>query len=595
MGFETNINSFITCLDIFGQGIQLKINKQTKSQTFLGGLLSIIMIVLLIVFFYFSAQDVLYKTNPQISIEQQINEISSDLILDKYSFPISFSLTNYLNYRIFNPKFFTYSIVYTQGVNSSDLDEIDLNLTNCRIDHFPNIAEDKFYSQQLDKNLCIENQNISLHGSWFWQGESKNTKTLSLSVSICTDNEDCAPYEEIIDYLNSNDLFWNMYYQNTLINPQNADMPISYNIVNFFKSLKSETKKYSGIHLRKQLLQSEEGFLLQSTYLNESIAYDYELTDHSSFSNTLVEFEIFVSPSTFIYHRSYMKIQSAIANVGGLANVFKECFLIICYIFSIIKRDEIILNKIFDFEFHPKTKNLMKKKINLKFENSLYGENKMSKSLSSIKSDYSKSIPKIDCVGNIGIGIGLHQNINSFSIENSLRNDKIIPKTKNAEKFTTDEISYKVKKTMEKLNRRIKNYELSFSFIENIYAFILCNCFRSNKLKTKKKMYDLSEFAIDQFLDISYIIQKLEEFEKFKLVMLDSQQIALFDFISKELISLDDERIKSHDLTKMKNLNKNKEKLAQIIIKYQKKLKDKFTEVSPTDRKLIELLNEDLK
>ena len=39
-----------------------------------------------------------------------------------------------------------------------------------------------------------------------------------------------------------------------------------------------------------------------------------------------------------------------LASVGGLANILRIAFLILCYIFSIVKRDEIILNKIFEFD-----------------------------------------------------------------------------------------------------------------------------------------------------------------------------------------------------------------------------------------------------
>ncbi len=38
------------------------------------------------------------------------------------------------------------------------------------------------------------------------------------------------------------------------------------------------------------------------------------------------------------------------ASVGGLANLLRILFVLICYIFSIVKRDEIILNGIFEYD-----------------------------------------------------------------------------------------------------------------------------------------------------------------------------------------------------------------------------------------------------
>lgn len=194
MSLQRKFRSYIELMDIFGQGIQLKINKETKSKTIFGGILSLLMIVLLGIFFYFNAQDVLFKTNPQISIEQQINSNEADLILNQQAFPISFSLTNYGNFRIYDPKYFTYSLVYSYGETSAEYTtDVHLNMTQCTKDYFPNIPEEKFYAQLLDKNLCIENQNLTLSGSW--QGGSLYIKFLKISISICTGRDDCAPYE----------------------------------------------------------------------------------------------------------------------------------------------------------------------------------------------------------------------------------------------------------------------------------------------------------------------------------------------------------------------------------------------------------------
>lgn len=293
-----------------------------------------------------------------------------------------------------------------------------------------------------------------------------------------------------------------------------------------------------------------------------------------------------------------MKIQSAIANVGGMASVMKVSFLIFCYIFSIIKRDEIILNRLFDFDLNSKSSvgsassnkantNKCSKEI-LKSKN--MSQIKLSKSRSTIKSNNSRIYANLDYESN-------NNNHNNGNNGNAKLNNLYSPGIKNSKQTISlnDEISRKVKKTMLLLNRRNIKYNLSFSFIEIIFGFLLCNSCQNKKLKTKRRLYELSKFAVDEFLDVSYIIQKLEEFEKFKLVMLDSQQIALFDFISKELISLDDERLKNHDLTRIKNLNKNKQELAKVIIKYQEKIKAENIDVAATDRKLIELLNEDLK
>ena len=95
-------------------------------------------------------------------------------------------------------------------------------------------------------------------------------------------------------------------------------------------------------------------------------------------------------------------------------------------------------------------------------------------------------------------------------------------------------------------------------------------------------------------MDITYIIAKLEEFEKLKIVVFNSQQLALFNFISKEFISLNDEKIKNNNLTRMKSFIKNKEDLANLIINFKDKINSN-SEVKQRDRKLFDLIIEELK
>ncbi len=148
-----------TYVDIFGQSTQLRINKQTRSKTLFGGILSILMFLVLFAFFYYISQDVFYKTNPQISVEELINQNYSPINLDRYSFPISFALTNYGNFALYNPRYFTYSILLNYGLKTSEnLTEEKLNWTNCTKDFFRQISKSEYENLQMNNYFCIENQ-----------------------------------------------------------------------------------------------------------------------------------------------------------------------------------------------------------------------------------------------------------------------------------------------------------------------------------------------------------------------------------------------------------------------------------------------------
>jgi hypothetical protein len=372
------LSSIITKIDLFGQGIELRIDKLVKSQTLFGGLLTIIMIILLFFMFFFSSQDVLYHTNPQISLEQQINSQMSPIFLDGNTMPISISLTLNGNFALYKPEYFNYYFSLRYGLTTAEsLTEEFFNLTQCRKDLFPMVTQEAYDKLNIDQNLCVDGQNITLSGGW----SDEYISYISIRIAICTGSDNCAPYEEIVDYVKSNTFFWNLYYMNTNVNPQNYTDPISYNLVNYYKLIKLGSYKLTELYIRPQTLKSDGGFIFKSNIYTDTVAFDYDNYDDSSLDDslTLVDFQIYLSANKFIYHRNYMKIQEVLASVGGLANLLRIAFLLICYVFSIVKRDEIILNKIFEFDLTQKTRLLPNGKMSTRFIDRFKDKNKGSK------------------------------------------------------------------------------------------------------------------------------------------------------------------------------------------------------------------------
>jgi hypothetical protein len=349
MVWKINLSDLIIRIDQFGQGIELRIDKLTKAKTLLGGLLTIIMLVLLFLIFFFSAQDILYHTNPRISLEQKVNGGLPTMSLNQETFPISFSLMMNGNFALYKPEYFSYYISLRYGNTTAiELSEDFYNITVCKKEFFPVVSQEAYDNLNMNQNFCVKDQNFTLSGGW----NSNYISYLSLRIAICTGEDYCAPYNEIEDYIKTNTFFWNIFYMNTNVNPQNFTEPVSYNIFNYYKLLKLGSFKLTEIYIRPHSLRSDEGFIFESSNYFETLNFDFDNYEDSAIdnTNTLVEFEFLVSPNVYIYHRNYMKIQEVLASVGGLANLLRISFVIICYVFSIVKRNELILNKIFEFD-----------------------------------------------------------------------------------------------------------------------------------------------------------------------------------------------------------------------------------------------------
>ena len=65
------LSDIIQKVDIFGQPISLKLNGEITTKTFLGGLLTIFLILASLVIFFIFSRDTFGKLNPFVSLETQ--------------------------------------------------------------------------------------------------------------------------------------------------------------------------------------------------------------------------------------------------------------------------------------------------------------------------------------------------------------------------------------------------------------------------------------------------------------------------------------------------------------------------------------------
>ena len=102
----------------------------------------------------------------------------------------------------------------------------------------------------MDRNLCVDKQNFTISGTW----TDSYISVFSVRIAICvntTEGDNCAPYNEIIDYLQTTIFFWNIYLQTTNFNADSTTNSITYNLLNIYKSIKINTKKITEIYIKQ--------------------------------------------------------------------------------------------------------------------------------------------------------------------------------------------------------------------------------------------------------------------------------------------------------------------------------------------------------
>jgi len=358
------LKSIVKKIDIFGDGIHLKINKLDKAKTIIGGFLTILLSIASLTILLIMAWDIFKKEKPSVTLESKIIPNRPNMTLDSYSFPISLIVQDDQSNSYYIPKYFSieaeaFTINIAENGTVSSTKEV-YQYVKCNPSHFPLLSNDTFYESGLNNYLCFDNQNFTIGGFF----DNSYMRYVLLSIKKCINSTTnpviCAPESEIIDFFQHKDISWNIYYQNTIFNTQNfSDPKISY-IVNSYKSVKYGLFKLYELYIMNRILISDNGIIFESkeqTNITSFFESDYDFTDMLE-EGYLVSIFLFSSNKEERYNRSYIKIQWVIASVGALAEIFMHLFRYLSSFFTNLTMNKYILNKIFDFDLINKNQNL---------------------------------------------------------------------------------------------------------------------------------------------------------------------------------------------------------------------------------------------
>ena len=122
------------------------------------------------------------------------------------------------------------------------------------------------------------------------------------------------------------------------------------------------------------------------------------------------------------------------------------------------------------------------------------------------------------------------------------------------------------------------------------------------ELRKKIKILKIAQRKVEDALDISTILQKLQEIDKLKMILLNQKQRMLFNLIAKPEIHL--EELKGNETAGLqisKNMKKIEEvddqNIVDLVIYYNGLIKriSQDEEEESIDRRLVFLLDEDMK
>jgi hypothetical protein len=617
----------IKYIDFLGEDIKLNIKGEHQIKTIIGATLTIMIVVVLATATWLMGSDMLYKQKPVTDVQELPYKQRPFIYLTNETFPIAFCLQRY-DQKVFDIKsYFRMEVIDWKAFNTNQTSTSKTyEFEQCTYDHFPKI-ENKTYlvTAGITNYYCLKNQNITIGGYW----DNDFIEYSIFRIRLCdnqTDGGACAPKEEINQFFNKELIAFNLYVQNTIFDLRNYTSPEQIYLLNLFKNVKLTSRKSFNIFIREQELASDDGFMFEDITNYTSISYDTSDVDDADISeSSLMDINLFVAPHKMYYYRYYIKIQTVLANFGGTADALFIIGHSIAMYFAHINLNQKLMNKIFDFNLEQKKGKPMSNslgkdmeilhKLAAKLNNSdksAEGNKNSSQAIETSNKDINarnkanfinvkvieiKSNPYlIDMKSKDNIRSNRNSNSNLISVNsnnsnNSASHNKNNPddhgKHRPKKSFTlSDIVNTVMKKNPDK--------KLKLLFTESLKKPFFYAC-SNPKQRTKYKLFDKASSTLKDYMDITSIVKQLEEFQKLKVILLNSEQLAMFQFVAKEECSLEDKVELRSKIAKLKAFVSDHERMVQIILDYKEKLDSEGTPISPLDKKLFEVLDDDIK
>jgi hypothetical protein len=356
-------------IDIFGKTFEFSTFNQPKYKTNLGGIMTLISLVIMLAFSFVFGKNFFYRLNPVI--------ISQTVVPEKYPESMRINKTNNLviAFRIEDPDGLPVNfegIMYPMITYYYYSKNGGTELKNRKKELFPfskcdnknaDSADFRKNVKQLDSWFCFDfpSGEYYLGGAW----DSDELNYFELTINYC-DKEakykqgaKCRDKEVLQDELYKKELYFSLLYPTYYFKPNNVTAPLSLDYKNYFYKLNLVMQKTDRFFFKEATVEDDQGWLLATPANKTLIGFskqisDFNLFDLTQYSNegtgtafyTLV---VYYDKNYEFYQRTYMKIQDLAAIMGGLVKMVLVFADLLSGFFNLHWRNEYLLNQLFDF------------------------------------------------------------------------------------------------------------------------------------------------------------------------------------------------------------------------------------------------------
>ncbi|EAS02421.3 transmembrane protein, putative (macronuclear) [Tetrahymena thermophila SB210] len=508
--------SFLEKIDIFGIGIAIRFNHQPTHNTKFGGFVSLMILAII----FFQVTNVLIglfmQKNPQVIQSDDYVFQPEPFQITPKSFNIAMGLQDvnfnqFMDETVYKIKATQQNLVRFLNQTTNKMDQKwtykDLKMSPCTKQNF---QIDGIQNYFLDLNFPIMYCFDTNEEEAIIEGEfSANVyRGIVIEFEECI-GEGCASKEKKSEFLNNPTL--GIFFSNSIIQVQNKDKPFLPVGKNLYWLNGPDFQKYLTLNLMNTYVNTD------SSYYGSSFKKERIVNFSSSDEQVIPKTDKVMFRLTIVYeknrevnfYRKYIKIDEAFSQLGGMFNALLSIGYIICSPISQLELNRKLLNSIFNITDGKNQEDKNKKNTKKRLPSQT---KKVREILSPTSSNntFSMNTPRKQ---------NLHDMISTVQ-KNNLPQNKSHSIKDAARDFFKTQFS-----------------ELQVKFKD--YIFYYFRYFKSFQT-TKQKIITYGTNKLYNHLDIFYIVNKLIEVEKLKYLLLNENQIKLFQYLPRPELKIEE-------------------------------------------------------
>ena len=567
------ITDILKYVDCFGTTFSFYTERSRKFYTRLGGILTLLSIIIGIIIFIYINLDDFFHNIPN-STTSTTKEIYRNIKFGEEKIWIPWRIRDFggktiNHFNLLYPIIYYYRGIRNYSTNRMDIYYEFLNYKSCNETSMINNSDLYMIDINIDQLYCIEMEDLDIGGSW----DSDFLNLITLDLYNCKDgidydenNTNCTSYDKIDEISGDNNNFqFEIYYPVVKYQPMNKTNPIFIKYTNSFYHLSRYSNKIERLYLQQYILNDDQGII--SKNVKSYSEWGIVSLNGDSYSNgkkrdlmnegstsRLYSFNIYIKNEITFYNRSYKKLFLIIADGLPIVNIVFVIFRIIAKVLKISsgnkKLTELLFENLKEKKAANKVEILHKIGTNLNINNNnspKHNNNDSSKNqltynqdfnkknnLFNKKRKYSTKSYKYDKNKNSNKKV-INKKLNS-SKDNNVINNNINFNIKNIESLFSDKnniifsnMNFEDSNNKSEPNdqRSLNNKILDISHKQYIrkslfpYKYYLCSIFIKNINTSKNNIFFTKKFIavynfVCQLFDISSYLVLQREFQIMK-------------------------------------------------------------------------------